>query len=99
MSDVIKALGKIEIIPVIKLNNINDAVPLAKALIEGGIPAAQFGGISLNNLAEYSTNKNVIACGGSFMVTETLIKREDWTEITKLCKQAVTIIKAAREGK
>jgi len=214
LNDVIKDLEKIGIIPVIKLNNINDAVPLAKALIGGGIPtaeitfravgadkvikdmleaypdllvgagtiltidqvkaavsagakyivspgfnpkivaycqdanipvipgcvtpteieaalefgltylkffpAAQFGGIStmnalcapyerikfiptggisLNNLAEYSANKNIVACGGSFMVTELLIERKDWTEITKLCKQAITIIKVAREGK
>ena len=39
--DVMKELSKIGIVPVIAINDAADAVPMAKALIEGGLPAAE----------------------------------------------------------
>ena len=39
--DVMKELGKIGIVPVIAINDAADAVPMAKALIEGGLPCAE----------------------------------------------------------
>ena len=39
--DVMKQLSKIGIVPVIAINDAADAVPLAKALIEGGLPCAE----------------------------------------------------------
>ncbi|MBQ8372525.1 MAG: bifunctional 4-hydroxy-2-oxoglutarate aldolase/2-dehydro-3-deoxy-phosphogluconate aldolase [Clostridia bacterium] len=41
MTDMIKELYTIGLIPVIKIENADDAVPLAKALIDGGLPAAE----------------------------------------------------------
>ena len=41
MSDMMKELYSIGLIPVIKIENAEDAVPLAKALIDGGLPAAE----------------------------------------------------------
>ena len=41
MNDVIKELSKIGIVPVIKIDNADDAKPLAKALIDGGLPCAE----------------------------------------------------------
>lgn len=55
------------------------------------------GGISLKNLAEYAANKNIIACGASFMVAEKYIEAKDWTKITKLCGEAIEIVKNARK--
>ncbi|MCL1822653.1 MAG: bifunctional 4-hydroxy-2-oxoglutarate aldolase/2-dehydro-3-deoxy-phosphogluconate aldolase [Oscillospiraceae bacterium] len=49
------------------------------------------GGISPDNLASYLEFKPVIACGGSWMVTDTLIKEKNWAEITRLSKEAVEI--------
>jgi len=40
-NDMIKELHLIGLIPVIKIENADDAVPLAKALIDGGLPAAE----------------------------------------------------------
>ncbi len=40
-NDMIKELYEIGLIPVIKIENADDAVPLAKALIDGGLPAAE----------------------------------------------------------
>ena len=41
MNDVIKELSKIGIVPVIKIDDAKDAAPLAKALIDGGLPCAE----------------------------------------------------------
>ncbi len=41
MNDILKKLSLIGIVPVIKIENANDAVPLAKALIDGGLACAE----------------------------------------------------------
>jgi 2-dehydro-3-deoxyphosphogluconate aldolase/(4S)-4-hydroxy-2-oxoglutarate aldolase len=41
MHTVLEALGKIGIVPVIKIDNEAQAAPLAKALMAGGIPCAE----------------------------------------------------------
>lgn len=61
-----------------------------------GIQFMPTGGISLDNLQEYVANKNVAACGGSYMVKESLIDNKDWIEITNLCTKSVEIIKNVR---
>ncbi|MEA4876242.1 MAG: keto-hydroxyglutarate-aldolase/keto-deoxy-phosphogluconate aldolase, partial [Anaerorhabdus sp.] len=38
---IINEIKKIGIVPVIKIDELEDAVPLAKALCEGGIPVAE----------------------------------------------------------
>lgn len=51
------------------------------------------GGISLNNLAEYMKEKSVLACGGTFMVKEELIRASQWETIYNLSSLAVDTIK------
>ncbi len=41
MNEIVKELSKIGIVPVIKIENAADAKPLAKALIDGGLPCAE----------------------------------------------------------
>lgn len=41
MHDVLRKISLIGIVPVIKIDDVNKAVPLAKALCEGGIPVAE----------------------------------------------------------
>ena len=41
MNEVVKQLSLIGIVPVIKIDNAKDAAPLAKALINGGLPCAE----------------------------------------------------------
>lgn len=41
MNDVLKKIGAIGIVPVVKIDDAKDAVPLAKALCEGGLPCAE----------------------------------------------------------
>ncbi|MBE5878489.1 MAG: bifunctional 4-hydroxy-2-oxoglutarate aldolase/2-dehydro-3-deoxy-phosphogluconate aldolase [Lachnospiraceae bacterium] len=48
------------------------------------------GGISDANMNDYYALKNVIACGGSFMVPGKAVKEGDWETITALTKKVVT---------
>ena len=41
MNEILKKIGDLGIVPVVKIDNAADAVPLGKALIEGGLPLAE----------------------------------------------------------
>lgn len=57
------------------------------------------GGISASNLEAYVSCKNVLACGGSFMVTKDMINNDEFDKITELSKEAMDIISKVRGGK
>ncbi|MDP4133812.1 MAG: bifunctional 4-hydroxy-2-oxoglutarate aldolase/2-dehydro-3-deoxy-phosphogluconate aldolase [Bacillota bacterium] len=58
----------------------------------GNLKFIPTGGIGLDNLTKYITNKKILACGGSFMVKEDYINNNEWDKITELTKQAVTVM-------
>lgn len=41
MNDVLKKIGELGLVPVVKIEKAGDALPLGKALIEGGLPVAE----------------------------------------------------------
>ncbi|MFQ3194298.1 MAG: 2-dehydro-3-deoxyphosphogluconate aldolase/(4S)-4-hydroxy-2-oxoglutarate aldolase [Colwellia sp.] len=51
------------------------------------------GGINLSNVNDYLALSNVACCGGSWLVTDEIIKNKDWPKITELAKQALAQIK------
>jgi 2-dehydro-3-deoxyphosphogluconate aldolase/(4S)-4-hydroxy-2-oxoglutarate aldolase len=51
------------------------------------------GGINAGNVAQYLKHPNVVACGGSWMVTSALIADEQFDRITSLTHEAVTLVK------
>jgi len=53
------------------------------------------GGVSESNLLEYLAFPKVIACGGSWMVKDDLVKAGDFKGITALVKEAVALTKKA----
>jgi 2-dehydro-3-deoxyphosphogluconate aldolase/(4S)-4-hydroxy-2-oxoglutarate aldolase len=55
-----------------------------------GIKFIPTGGINLDNLTSYLSNKKVHACGGSWMVKPELISSGNFAEITRLTKEAVS---------
>jgi len=55
-----------------------------------GIKFIPTGGISLNNLTSYLSNKKVHACGGSWMVKPELISSGNFSEIARLTKEAIS---------
>jgi 2-dehydro-3-deoxyphosphogluconate aldolase/(4S)-4-hydroxy-2-oxoglutarate aldolase len=57
-----------------------------------GIKFIPTGGINQNNLCSYLSNNKVHACGGSWMVKLELISSGNFAEITRLTKEAVSIM-------
>ena len=51
------------------------------------------GGINAKNIGSYLCFDKVIACGSSWMAAKELIDAGDFDEITRLCKEAVEIVK------
>ncbi|MBP7401563.1 MAG: bifunctional 4-hydroxy-2-oxoglutarate aldolase/2-dehydro-3-deoxy-phosphogluconate aldolase [Clostridia bacterium] len=47
------------------------------------------GGINENNLTDYVRHPRILACGGSWMVSDALVAARDWDGITALTKKAV----------
>ena len=41
MSDILNEVSNYGIVPVVKIENVEDAIPLGKALIAGGLPIAE----------------------------------------------------------
>jgi 2-dehydro-3-deoxyphosphogluconate aldolase / (4S)-4-hydroxy-2-oxoglutarate aldolase len=62
----------------------------------GGVRFVPTGGIGPDNLAAYLAVKQVIACGGSWMVKKALIAAGEFDTIRTLAKQAREIACAAR---
>lgn len=65
-------------------------VPGLKAL-SGPFPQLKFcptGGVSLSNLASYLALPQVICVGGSWLVPADAVKNGDWSQVTKLAKEA-----------
>ncbi|MFH1969480.1 MAG: bifunctional 4-hydroxy-2-oxoglutarate aldolase/2-dehydro-3-deoxy-phosphogluconate aldolase [Verrucomicrobiota bacterium] len=58
----------------------------------GAVKFIPTGGISAANLAEYILFPKVLACGGSWMVKDELIKQGQFAEITRLTREAIEIM-------
>ncbi|MBA6391236.1 bifunctional 4-hydroxy-2-oxoglutarate aldolase/2-dehydro-3-deoxy-phosphogluconate aldolase [Colwellia sp. BRX10-3] len=64
--------------------------------IGGPFPDIKFcptGGINLNNIRDYLALPNVSCCGGSWLVSDEIIKQGNWQEITRLSKQVLAHVK------
>ena len=70
-------------------------VKTIKALA-GPFPQIKFmptGGISAENIKGYFESGKVIACGGSWMVKDSLVKAKEFDKITALSKEAMEVVK------
>ena len=47
------------------------------------------GGVNTDNLVDYLSFHQVLACGGTWMVKKDLIEGEKWDDITDICRRAV----------
>ena len=69
-------------------------MPFLKAL-SGPYPSIRFlptGGIGPGNLGDYLALPNVLACGGTWIVSPALIRASRFDEITRLAGEAVALI-------
>lgn len=67
---------------------------LLKALVEpyGGVKFMPTGGINADNVLQYLALKQVVACGGSWMVKTDFISAGRFDEITRLTQEAVELV-------
>jgi 2-dehydro-3-deoxyphosphogluconate aldolase/(4S)-4-hydroxy-2-oxoglutarate aldolase len=56
-----------------------------------GVRFMPTGGVSLSNLEEYLSHPAVAAIGGTWLVAKSLVEEKNWSEITRLTKEAVQI--------
>ncbi|MEZ3486273.1 MAG: bifunctional 4-hydroxy-2-oxoglutarate aldolase/2-dehydro-3-deoxy-phosphogluconate aldolase [Lachnospiraceae bacterium] len=56
------------------------------------------GGINAANIMDYLASDKIIACGGSWMVKDSLINAGNFEEITRLTAEAVALVSKKREG-
>lgn len=64
--------------------------------LSGPFPNMKFmptGGISDKNIKQYLANPKIIACGGSWMVKDSLINEQQFDEIKRLTAEAVQLVK------
>ena len=55
------------------------------------------GGINPQNITPYLQYDKILACGGSWMVKGSLVKDGAFDKITELTKEAVELVRSARE--
>lgn len=65
----------------------------------GNIKFIPTGGVNAQNLADYLKLPMVLACGGSWFVKASLISAGEFSEITRLTKEAVSIAHQCRDLK
>lgn len=61
-----------------------------------GVKFIPTGGINQDNLAEYLAHKSVHCCGGSWLVEGKLISAGKFDEITRLTREAVSVVRRVR---
>lgn len=61
-----------------------------------GLKFMPTGGISPKNVRDYLAYNRIIACGGSWMVKNDLVKAGDFAAITEMAKECVQIVKESR---
>jgi len=62
----------------------------------GGVKFIPTGGINPDNLAEYLAHPSVHCCGGSWLVKGDLITAGKFDEITRLAREAVSLVRQVR---
>lgn len=89
-----KGLSIVKFFPAVQLGGIATINALAAPFCD--IKFMPSGGINESNFDGYIRNKNVIACGGSWMIKKESIQNEDYDKITQLSKRAVEIVREIR---
>lgn len=68
--------------------------------LSGPYPNLRFmptGGITPKNIKEYLSFSKIFACGGSFMITDEIIKEKAYEKITQICKDTLEKLNSSNE--
>lgn len=61
-----------------------------------GVKFMPTGGVNLSNLADYLAVKEVLCCGGTWIVPKTALAAGDWAEIERLASEAAALVAKLR---
>jgi len=78
-----------KLFPVSLMGGINMLKALKGPYEHTGVQFIPMGGVDLHNMKEYLALKNVIAVGGSWLATTSLINRNNWKQIEVNVKEAL----------
>jgi 2-dehydro-3-deoxyphosphogluconate aldolase/(4S)-4-hydroxy-2-oxoglutarate aldolase len=69
-------------------------INMVKSLVApyGDIKLMPTGGITVNNIKNYLSIPQVLACGGTWMVDKKLIESRDWDTIARLTREVVELV-------
>ena len=59
-----------------------------------GIKFMPLGGVNFENVKEYLSEKNVFACGGSWLCPRAVLEKRDWKELRKRFSEAALILES-----
>ena len=77
---VMERLANSVVVPVVVLDKVEDAVPLAKAMAAGGV--------NNGNIKEFIDTPFIHAVGGSWVCPKADVLAGNWEKITQLCIDA-----------
>ena len=77
---VMERLASSVVVPVVVLDKVEDAVPLAKAMAAGGV--------NNSNIKEFIDTPFIHAVGGSWVCPKADVLAGNWEKITQLCIDA-----------
>lgn len=84
-------------LPIVKFFPASQYGGLATVKALGGpFPSLRFmptGGVNAGNVKEYLASPKIVACGGSWMVKENLVREGRFDEIERLTREAVALVK------
>lgn len=90
-----KGLEVVKFFPAEPLGGLNMIKALSGPYV--GVKFMPTGGIGMHNVKEYLAYDRILACGGSWMVKDELIKAGDFKKITELVKEAADLVKNIRK--
>lgn len=87
-------LDAVKFFPAEPLGGLNMIKAIAAPYV--GVKFMPTGGINAENVKEYLKYDRILACGGSWMVKDDLIKAGDYAKIAELTREAADIVKEIR---
>ena len=62
----------------------------------GNLSFMPTGGINAANVRQYLADERIVACGGSWMVKESMLEAGNWQKIARLVREAAAIVREVR---
>jgi len=86
----------LKLFPIAELGGVRMVNAVSAPYQHTGVAFVPLGGVNAQNLAEYLALGTVAACGGTWLAKKETIAAGDWAAVTKVCREAVQIVRKVR---